>query len=59
MVDGFMSSPKWSSGIAKDNMKFVNVKGKMTYMEKPVTADIDIYLERCESTVYYLLSSFI
>ena len=55
MVDGFMSSPKWSSGIAKDNIKFVNVKGKMTYMEKPVTADIQFILKGENSFEFYAL----
>ena len=45
MVEGFMASPKWSSGIAEGNIKFVNVSGKMTYMEKPVTADIQFILK--------------
>ena len=55
MVDGFMSSPKWSSGIAKDNIKFVNVQGKMTYMEKPVTADIQFILKGENSFEFYAL----
>ena len=49
MVDGFMTSPKWSSGIAKDNIKFVNVSGKITYMEKPIKADIQFILKGEES----------
>ncbi len=55
MVDGFMSSPKWSSGIAKDNIKFVNVKGKMIYMEKPVTADIQFIIKGEKSFEVYAL----
>ena len=49
MVDGFMGSPEWSSGIAKDNIKFVNVSGQMTFMEKPITAEIQFILKGEES----------
>ena len=46
MVAGFFGSPSWSSGISKgneeigipDGVTLVNVKGKITYNDKPVTA---------------------
>ena len=35
-VDGFFGSPEWESGQSDDGVKFVNITGEMTYMEKPV-----------------------
>ena len=36
MVNGFLGSPKWSSGISEDGQKFVNIEGRLTYAEKEV-----------------------
>ena len=46
MVNGFFASPSWSSGIAHgnkdipDGVTFVNLKGKIAYMDKPVEATL-------------------
>ena len=36
MVNGFLGSPKWSSGISEDGQKFVNIEGRLTFAEKEV-----------------------
>ena len=36
MVNGFLGSPKWASGISEDGQKFVNIEGRLTYAEKEV-----------------------
>ena len=36
MVNGFLGSPKWTSGISEDGQKFVNIEGRLTYAEKEV-----------------------
>jgi hypothetical protein len=35
-VDGFFGNPKWEKLIAEDGLTYVNVSGKMTFMEKEV-----------------------
>ena len=36
MVNNYVASPKWSAFVATDGEDYVNVEGKITYMEKPV-----------------------
>ena len=55
MVDDFLASPKWSSGIAKDNIKFVTISGKMSYGGKPVTEDMQFVLLGEDSFKFYTL----
>ena len=38
MVDGFMGSPSWSSGVADNKQEFVNIKGRITVAGKEVDA---------------------
>ena len=38
MVNNFFGSPKWSDGVSKDGIRFVNVEGKITFRGSPVTA---------------------
>lgn len=39
-VNGFFGSPKWESGVSSEGLKFVNINGDMTYMEKPVKGTV-------------------
>ena len=36
MVNGFLGSPKWTSGISQDGETLVNIEGRLTYAEKEV-----------------------
>jgi hypothetical protein len=38
LADHFLESPQWSAGEDDNGDRFVNVSGKMTYMDKPVQA---------------------
>lgn len=40
MVDGYMASPSWESGVADDGKTYVTIKGGITYNEKPVDAAV-------------------
>ena len=44
MVDGFMGSPSWSSGVADNNQEFVNIKGRITLSGKEVDALIQFFV---------------
>ena len=44
MVNGFLGSPKWTSGISEDGQKFVNIEGRLTYAEKEVDGIIQFFV---------------
>ena len=46
MAEGFMGSPSWSSIKADDGGSYVNLKGDITFHEKPVTALIQFKLNQ-------------
>ena len=39
-VDSFFGSPKWEAGVSESGTHFVNVSGKIMFMEKEVTAKL-------------------
>lgn len=45
MVNGFMGSPSWESGKNNDGKVFVNVKGDITFSNKPVKAMVQFIVE--------------
>lgn len=45
LVDGFLGSPRWESGVAGDGMRFVNIHGGMTFANKPVDALIQFVVD--------------
>jgi len=38
MVDGYISNPSWESDVSDDGVKFVNISGEITYLNKTVDA---------------------
>jgi len=36
LVNNYVQSPKWEAFVATDGEDYVNIKGKITYYEKPV-----------------------
>ena len=46
MAEGFMGSPSWSSIKADDGGSYVNLKGDITFHEKPVTALVQFKLNQ-------------
>lgn len=53
-IEGFMSSPQWESGTGIDGetkgKTLVNVKGKITFMEKEVTAALQFIVDTTKET---------
>jgi hypothetical protein len=41
-VNNFFGSPKWESIQGADGTKFVNIKGKISFMDKPVSANLQL-----------------
>ena len=52
-VNGFFGSPRWESGQASDGKRYVTIRGKMTYMEKPVNAALQFVVNKQEQTFEY------
>lgn len=45
MVNGFMGSPSWESGVAEDGSRFVNIDGDITLHDKPVRAALQFLVD--------------
>lgn len=45
LADGFLSSPVWEKGKTKDGLEFVNVRGGVIYLEKPVSAAMQFLVD--------------
>ena len=45
-TDAFMGNPRWESGTAPDGTEFVNVRGEIRYMDKPVEAALQFEVNR-------------
>lgn len=50
MADGFMASPRWESGKMKNGQEFVNIRGGVTYLQKPVDAAVQFVVDRKAGT---------
>lgn len=50
MVDSFMGSPSWKSGVAKNGQEFVNVSGDISYQEKKVRAEVQFFIDKKNKT---------
>ena len=46
MVKGFFGSPSWATIKADDGNTYVNIKGAMTFMEKPVTGLVQFRVDK-------------
>ena len=46
MADGFMASPRWESGKMENGQEFVNIRGGITYLQKPVDAAVQFFVDR-------------
>ena len=53
MVSGFMGSPSWSSGVSAEQSYFVNIQGKITLHDKPVTAVLQFMVDLDAGTFAY------
>lgn len=53
MVDGYMGSPSWESLVADDGNSYVNIKGRITYSDKPVTATVQFLVEPQNQTFQF------
>ena len=53
MVDGFMGSPSWESGVTEDQEIFVNVSGDISYADKPVRAVVQFMIDKENETFQY------
>ena len=55
MVDNFVDSPKWSALVADDGKDYVNVEGKIEYMEQPVDMLVQFNVDKKKETfeMYY------
>lgn len=53
IVDGFFGSPKWESGQSDQGVKFVNIRGEMTYMNKPVEGMVQFKINNDGNTFNY------
>ena len=53
IVDGFFGSPKWESGQSDQGEKFVNIRGEMTYMNKPVEGLVQFKINSDGNTFNY------
>lgn len=45
-IDSFFGDSSWSSGVSEKGLKFVDVAGKITYMEKPINAKMQFVLDK-------------
>ena len=50
MADNFMASPRWESGKTEAGQEFVNVRGGIAYMDKPVDAAAQFFVDREKGT---------
>ena len=50
MVDNFVDSPKWSALVADDGKDYVNVEGKIEYMEQPVDMLVQFNIDEKKET---------
>ena len=46
MADSFLSSPAWEKGKTRDGLEFVNVRGGLIYLDKPVEAAVQFMVDR-------------
>lgn len=46
MADGFLASPAWETGKTRDGLEFVNLRGGVIYLEKPVRAAVQFLVDR-------------
>ena len=46
MVKGFFGSPSWSTIKADDGHTYVNIKGAMSFMDKPVTGLVQFRVDK-------------
>lgn len=53
MVDGFMGSPSWESGVTDEKQAFVNVSGDITFADKPVRAVVQFMVDKDKDTFQY------
>lgn len=53
VVDSFFGSPKWESGQSDQGVKFVNIRGEMTYMNKPVEGLVQFRINSDGNTFNY------
>ena len=55
MVDNFVDSPKWTALVADDGKDYVNVEGKIEYMEQPVDMLVQFNVDKKKETfeMYY------
>ena len=54
MVEGFMGSPSWSSGVTQENQEFVDVDGTIMFADKEVEASLQ-FLVNSETFEYNAL----
>ena len=45
-TDAFIGNPRWESGTGQDGTEFVNVRGDIRYMDKPVEAALQFEINR-------------
>ncbi len=53
MADSFMASPQWESGKMESGQEFVNIRGGITYMQKPVDAAAQFLVDRKAGTLAF------
>ena len=53
MVDGFMGSPSWESGVTDAEQTFVNVSGDISFADKPVRAVVQFMVDEDSQTFEY------
>lgn len=53
MVNGFMGSPSWESGVGENSVKFVNVGGDITLADKPVRAVVQFVVDEKAGSFEY------
>ena len=53
MADGFMASPSWESGKLESGQEFVNIRGGITYLQKPVDAAVQFFVDRKAGTLAF------
>lgn len=53
MVSGYMNSPSWESGLAEDGTRFVNIRGRVKWQDKPVTALLQFKIDVVNGTFEY------
>ncbi len=53
MADAFMASPQWESGKTESGQEFVNIRGGITYLQKPVDAAAQFFVDRKAGTLAF------